>query len=106
MIIRPYKSVFFAQVCHYNVKNPHKNMWELKPEYRHYKAKAEEEAKPDDDDSSDDDWSVFRRLNFEVASWEALSVSRSSTKCSETIFVSKHFHILSKTWWSCTSADL
>lgn len=24
-------------VCNYNVKNPHKNTYELKPEYRHYK---------------------------------------------------------------------
>ncbi|XP_028402996.1 general transcription factor IIF subunit 2-like [Dendronephthya gigantea] len=23
-------------ICIYNTKNPHKNMWELKPEYRHY----------------------------------------------------------------------
>lgn len=37
------------------MKNPHKNMWELKPEYRHYKAKPEEEVKPEDDESSDDD---------------------------------------------------
>jgi transcription initiation factor TFIIF subunit beta len=43
------------EVCHYNVKNPHKNMWELKPEYRHYKVKAEEETKKDDDDDSSDD---------------------------------------------------
>ena len=45
-----------VQVCRYNVKNPHKNMWELKPEYRHYK--KDEEAKKDDEDkdeSSDDD---------------------------------------------------
>ncbi|KAK8745449.1 hypothetical protein OTU49_000191 [Cherax quadricarinatus] len=33
------------EVCDYNVKNPHKNMWELKPEYRHYKS---EEAVVDD----------------------------------------------------------
>lgn len=25
------------QICNYNVKYPHKNMWELKPEFRHYK---------------------------------------------------------------------
>jgi len=28
-------------VCNYNLKNPHKNMYELKPEYRHY-AKADD----------------------------------------------------------------
>ena len=47
------------QVCRYNVKNPHKNMWELKPEYRHYKKDEEEAAKDgengDKDESSDDD---------------------------------------------------
>ena len=26
-------------ICIYNTKNPHKNMWELKPEYRHYEKK-------------------------------------------------------------------
>ena len=26
-------------ICVYNTKNPHKNMWELKPEYRHYDKK-------------------------------------------------------------------
>ena len=26
------------EFCKYNLKNPHKNMWELKPEYRHYKS--------------------------------------------------------------------
>ncbi|XP_065325179.1 general transcription factor IIF subunit 2-like isoform X2 [Gordionus sp. m RMFG-2023] len=26
------------EICDYNLKNPHKNMWELKPEYRHYAA--------------------------------------------------------------------
>ncbi|XP_046854510.1 general transcription factor IIF subunit 2-like isoform X2 [Xenia sp. Carnegie-2017] len=26
-------------ICIYNTKNPHKNMWELKPEYRHYDEK-------------------------------------------------------------------
>jgi len=29
-------------VCEYNVKNPHKNMYELKSEYRHYAEKEEE----------------------------------------------------------------
>ena len=50
-----YLKEILNEVCHYNVKNPHKNMWELKPEYRHYKAKPEEETKNDGDDSSDDD---------------------------------------------------
>lgn len=54
-----YLKTILNEVCRYNVKNPHKNMWELKPEYRHYK-KDEAEAKEGgeankDDESSDDD---------------------------------------------------
>lgn len=41
------------EFCHYNLKNPHKNMWELKPEYRHYK--QEEKPKEKESSSSDDD---------------------------------------------------
>ncbi|XP_071552072.1 general transcription factor IIF subunit 2 [Panulirus ornatus] len=33
-----YLKEILKEVCDYNVKNPHKNMWELKPEYRHYKS--------------------------------------------------------------------
>lgn len=33
-----------SQVCDYNVKNPHKNMWELKKEYRHYKTEEKPET--------------------------------------------------------------
>jgi transcription initiation factor TFIIF subunit beta len=32
-----YLKEVLKEVCNYCVKNPHKNMWELKPEYRHYK---------------------------------------------------------------------
>ncbi|BES95537.1 unnamed protein product [Nesidiocoris tenuis] len=32
-----YLKEILKEVCNYNLKNPHKNMWELKPEYRHYK---------------------------------------------------------------------
>lgn len=32
-----YLKEVLKEVCSYCVKNPHKNMWELKPEYRHYK---------------------------------------------------------------------
>ncbi|XP_026757338.2 general transcription factor IIF subunit 2-like [Galleria mellonella] len=32
-----YLKEILKEVCNYNTKNPHKNMWELKPEYRHYK---------------------------------------------------------------------
>lgn len=33
-----YLKEILKEMCDYNVKNPHKNMWELKPEYRHYKS--------------------------------------------------------------------
>lgn len=32
-----YLKEILKEICNYNLKNPHKNMWELKPEYRHYK---------------------------------------------------------------------
>ncbi|XKL61066.1 hypothetical protein PGB90_008123 [Kerria lacca] len=32
-----YLKDILKEVCNHNMKNPHKNMWELKPEYRHYK---------------------------------------------------------------------
>ncbi|XP_054159417.1 general transcription factor IIF subunit 2-like [Oppia nitens] len=32
----PYLKEILKEMCVYNPKNPHKNMWELKPEYRHY----------------------------------------------------------------------
>ncbi|KAK0089763.1 hypothetical protein PV326_004371 [Microctonus aethiopoides] len=31
-----YLKEILNEVCNYNLKNPHRNMWELKPEYRHY----------------------------------------------------------------------
>jgi len=48
-----YLKEILKDVCNYNLKNPHKNMWELKPEYRHYKEQAAE-AKKDDEDSDED----------------------------------------------------
>jgi len=33
-----YLKEVLKEVCNYCMKNPHKNMWELKPEYRHYKS--------------------------------------------------------------------
>jgi len=50
-----YLKEILKDVCTYNMKNPHKNMWELKPEYRHYKKEEPKEEANDDDDSSDDD---------------------------------------------------
>lgn len=32
-----YLKEILREFCNYNTKNPHRNMWELKPEYRHYK---------------------------------------------------------------------
>ncbi|XP_053687068.1 general transcription factor IIF subunit 2-like [Sabethes cyaneus] len=32
-----YLKEILKEICDYNMKNPHKNMWELKKEYRHYK---------------------------------------------------------------------
>ncbi|XP_014788077.1 general transcription factor IIF subunit 2 [Octopus bimaculoides] len=35
-----YLKEILKEICTYNMKAPHKNMWELKPEYRHYKEKT------------------------------------------------------------------
>ena len=32
-----YLKEILREVCIYNTKYPHKNLWELKPEFRHYK---------------------------------------------------------------------
>lgn len=37
-----YLKEILKEVALHNVKNPHKNMWELKPEYRHYKPSTED----------------------------------------------------------------
>ncbi|GBP88744.1 General transcription factor IIF subunit 2 [Eumeta japonica] len=49
-----YLKEILNEVCNYNSKNPHKNMWELKPEYRHYKQEIPVEQK-EDKNSSDSD---------------------------------------------------
>ncbi|XP_053212472.1 general transcription factor IIF subunit 2-like [Panonychus citri] len=36
-----YLKEILKEICVYNTKNPHKNMWELKPEYRHYEVTQE-----------------------------------------------------------------
>lgn len=43
-----YLKEILKEVCDYNIKNPHKNMWELKPEYRHYKDQPPEKANKSD----------------------------------------------------------
>lgn len=50
-----YLKEILKEVCNYNLKNPHKNMWELKPEYRHYKQDTPAESK-EDKNSSDSEW--------------------------------------------------
>lgn len=37
-----YLKEILREVCTYNLKAPHRNMWELKPEYRHYKQENDE----------------------------------------------------------------
>lgn len=49
-----YLKEILKDVCNYNLKNPHKNMWELKPEYRHYK-QPEVAAESKKEEESDDD---------------------------------------------------
>jgi len=48
-----YLKEILNEVCNYNLKNPHRNMWELKPEYRHYKADKPAETATKADDSND-----------------------------------------------------
>lgn len=38
-----YLKCILKEIGRYNTKNPHKNMWELKPEYRHYSNKNSSE---------------------------------------------------------------
>ncbi|XP_043216617.1 general transcription factor IIF subunit 2-like [Amphibalanus amphitrite] len=38
-----YLKEVLSEVCNYNMKSPHRNMYELKPEYRHYSEEKEEE---------------------------------------------------------------
>lgn len=57
-----YLKEILKEICEYSVKNPHKNTWHLKPEYRHYSEEKKEKAegkteKKDEEkmDTSDDD---------------------------------------------------
>ena len=36
-LLQTYLKEILKEICVYNMKAPHRNMWELKPEYRHYK---------------------------------------------------------------------
>lgn len=51
-----YLKEILKEFCDYNMKNPHKNMWELKKEYRHYKEdKKEQEETNQPMEASDSD---------------------------------------------------
>lgn len=64
-----YLKEILKEVCDYNMKNPHKNMWELKKEYRHYKADKEE-----GDDKSDDEGDTEVPARPAVADEDAMDV--------------------------------
>lgn len=49
-----YLKQILNEVCNYNVKPPNRNMWELKPEFRHYKEEAAPAKKESDSDSDSD----------------------------------------------------
>lgn len=49
-----YLKEILKEVCDYNVRQPHRNMWELKKEYRHYKPEEEKKEKKEDDSSDDE----------------------------------------------------
>lgn len=46
-----YLKQILNEVCNYNIKPPNRNMWELKPEFRHYKAEEVKKAAESDSDS-------------------------------------------------------
>ncbi|XP_065172690.1 general transcription factor IIF subunit 2 [Atheta coriaria] len=50
-----YLKEILKDVCNYNLKNPHKNMWELKPEYRHYKDDDDDDVKKKDKGNDSDE---------------------------------------------------
>eukprot|EP00088_Acartia_fossae_P071011 TRINITY_DN9653_c0_g1_i11.p1 TRINITY_DN9653_c0_g1~~TRINITY_DN9653_c0_g1_i11.p1 ORF type:complete len:288 (-),score=63.36 TRINITY_DN9653_c0_g1_i11:300-1163(-) len=48
-----YLKQILNEVCNYNVRPPNRNMWELKPEFRHYKAEKETKKAAESDSDSD-----------------------------------------------------
>ncbi|XP_075991634.1 general transcription factor IIF subunit 2-like [Anticarsia gemmatalis] len=46
-----YLKEILKEVCNFNLKNPHKNMWVLKPEYRQHKKDQTAESKVDNNSS-------------------------------------------------------
>jgi transcription initiation factor TFIIF subunit beta len=55
-----YLKEILKDICEYSVKNPHKNTWHLKPEYRHYSEEKKEQKKEEKEgekmSESDDDF--------------------------------------------------
>lgn len=49
-----YLKEILKEICEYSVKNPHKNTWHLKPEYRHYSEEKKEKAEGKSDQKEDD----------------------------------------------------
>ena len=44
LYLKVHLKAILRDVCNYNLKNPHKNTYELKPEYRHYKKEEGEDT--------------------------------------------------------------
>lgn len=70
-----YLKTILKEIGHYNTKNPHKNMWELKPEYRHYSSKSDEGGEKQASDWLEQEkgmkffWKKSqRRINWEMTS--------------------------------------
>lgn len=51
-----YLKEILKEICDYSVKNPHKNTWYLKPEYRHYSEDKKDKKEEVKDDDSDEDF--------------------------------------------------
>jgi transcription initiation factor TFIIF subunit beta len=56
LLSQVYLKEILNEFCNYNIKNPHRNMWELKPEYRCYKEeeKLAESTSKKGNESEDD----------------------------------------------------
>lgn len=49
-----YLKEILKEICEYSVKNPHKNTWHLKAEYRHYSEEKKEGKKKEGGGGGDD----------------------------------------------------
>lgn len=50
-----YLKEILKEICEYSVKNPHKNTWHLRAEYRHYEKKDEPKKDGDEKMSESDE---------------------------------------------------